>query len=98
MERGLTYVRTAALPSHHPWPEQGILRCRCPYSTKMEEKMQTSNSYAALEEMIQRGQITLSKLEHLLDDLQRQERITASEHEALLELAWTMRIPDNLAS
>ena len=60
--------------------------------------MQTPDSYTAVEEMIRLGRIMLSDLEHLLDSLQRQERITPSEHESLLELAWKMRIPSNPSS
>ena len=57
---------------------------------EMEQQMKRSESYIAVEKMIQLGEIMFSDLERLLAVLQRQERITASEHKALLELAWRM--------
>ncbi|HSL30016.1 MAG TPA: hypothetical protein VK900_12510 [Anaerolineales bacterium] len=54
--------------------------------------MERSDSYAAVEEMIDRGEIMLSDLEHLLEALHRQERISPAEREALLEVAWTKSV------
>lgn len=54
--------------------------------------MERSDSYAAVEEMIDRGEIMLSDLEHLLESLRKQQRISSAEHEALLEHAWTRSI------
>ena len=50
--------------------------------------METPDSYAAVERMIHLGDFMLSDLERLLDDLHKQKRISAIEHETLLELAW----------
>lgn len=58
--------------------------------------MEKPNSYAAIEKMIQRGEVMLSDLERLLESLHRQQLITNSEQEALLELAWTRTITPNL--
>ena len=49
-----------------------------------------SDSYLTVERMIQRGELSLSELEHLLESLLRQKNITTAEGEALLELAWGM--------
>jgi hypothetical protein len=54
--------------------------------------MESSDSYTAVEKMIERGEIMFSDLERLLLTLRRHERITASEYEALLELAWSMNV------
>ena len=45
--------------------------------------------------MIQLGEVMLSDLERLLDTLHRQEMITSSEQETLLELAWSKSINKN---
>jgi hypothetical protein len=58
----------------------------------MEEQIEPSDSYAAVEKLIQVGEVMLSDAERLLDTLRKQERITPSEQEALLELAWRMRM------
>ena len=62
----------------------------------MEEQIQKSDSYIAVEKMIRLREIRLSDLEHLLDTLQRKQRITTLEHEALLELAWTLSVNKNI--
>jgi hypothetical protein len=54
--------------------------------------MQSSDSYVTIEKMIHLGEFMLSDLERLLETLHRQERITNSEQEALLELAWRLSI------
>lgn len=54
--------------------------------------MERSDSYVAVENMIERGEIMLSDLEHLLESLHRQERISPAEREALLEHAWSKSI------
>lgn len=60
--------------------------------------MERSNSYAIIEEMIHQGEIRLSVLEHLLDALQREEHITTSEQESLLEFAWRLSIHNSFAA
>lgn len=55
--------------------------------------METMDSYGAVEQMIFRGEYLLSDVERLLDTLHKQQRISASEHETLLELAWNKSIP-----
>ena len=54
--------------------------------------MEGSNSYTRVERMIQVGEIMLSDLERWLVILRRQELITATEHDALLKLAWNMNV------
>ena len=54
--------------------------------------MERSDSYAAVEKMIERGEIMLSDLEHLLESLYKEERISPAEREALLEHAWSKSI------
>jgi hypothetical protein len=54
--------------------------------------MEKSESYALVESIIQRGEIILSDLEHLLESLHSQNRITSLEQESLLQLAWTLRL------
>lgn len=54
--------------------------------------MEGSNSYTSVERMIQVGEIMLSDLERWLVILRRQELITATEHDALLKLAWNMNV------
>ena len=54
--------------------------------------MERPDSYAVIEQKIQLGEVMLSDLERLLDTLHRQQLITASEQEALLELAWSKSI------
>lgn len=55
--------------------------------------MERPASYADVERMIRLEKFRLSELEHLLDDLRRQEQISTLEHETLLELAWNKSIP-----
>ena len=57
----------------------------------MEIETAYSDSYLTLERMIQRGELSLSELEHVLESLLRQKNITSAEGEALLELAWRMK-------
>lgn len=54
--------------------------------------MATRDAYPSVERMIYRGEIMLSDLERLLEFLHRHERITRSEQETLLELAWSRNI------
>jgi hypothetical protein len=49
--------------------------------------METSDSYIVIEKMIRRSEVSKSELEHLLNSLAEQRQITATEHQALLELA-----------
>ena len=49
--------------------------------------METSDHYVVVERMLRLGEVSMSELQHLLDSLQEQERITAAEHQALLKLA-----------
>jgi len=49
--------------------------------------METSDYYIVVEKMIRQGEVSSSELEHLLDSLEEQERITTTEHQALLGLA-----------
>jgi hypothetical protein len=49
--------------------------------------MDASDSYLVLERMIQKGEVSLSELETLLDSLEEQQLITIAEHKALLTLA-----------
>ena len=49
--------------------------------------METSDSYIVIEKMIRRSEVSKSELEHLLNSLAKQGQITATEHQALLELA-----------
>ena len=49
--------------------------------------MEPSDSYLVVERMIQRGEISLSELESLLDSLEEQQLITTAEQQSLLELA-----------
>jgi hypothetical protein len=49
--------------------------------------MESSDSYTAVEKMIELGEIMFTDLERLLLTLRRHERITVSEYEALLERA-----------
>ena len=58
----------------------------------MEQQMEISDSSTAVEEMIDRGEIMLSDLEHLLETLNRQEHISPAEHEGWLELTWSRSI------
>lgn len=57
--------------------------------------MEMSDSYVEVVNMIHLGEIMLSDLEHLLETLHSQKRISPSEREALLELAWDMSIQKN---
>ena len=58
--------------------------------------METTNShfdsYLAVEQKIQQGELSLSEVEHLLEALLRQQRLTLSEQETLLALAWKVKI------
>ena len=54
--------------------------------------MERLDSYAAIKNKIQLGEVMLSELERLLDTLHKQKLITPSELETLLELAWTKTI------
>ena len=56
----------------------------------MEGETTYSDSYATIEGKIRRSELALSELEHLLEDLFQGKKITATEQEALLELAWGM--------
>ena len=58
----------------------------------METEAAYSDSYLTVERMIQRREFSLSELEHLLDNLLQQEKITSEQQEALLELAWGKNI------
>ena len=60
------------------------------FDLEVEQQMERLNSYAAIENMIRQGDILLSDLERLLNALHKEERITSSEQEALLEMAWSM--------
>lgn len=48
--------------------------------------MDTSDHYIVLERMIRLDEVSTSELEHLLNSLEEQGRITPAEHRALLEL------------
>jgi hypothetical protein len=50
--------------------------------------MERTDSYIVVEQMIRRGELGLSELEHLLNTLLQQERITTQEQQVLLELGW----------
>ena len=54
----------------------------------MENAESYSDSYRKLEQLIRRGELNLSALEHLLNDLVAQHHLTSAEQEALLALAW----------
>jgi hypothetical protein len=58
--------------------------------------MDASDSYLVLERMIQKGEVSLSELESLLDSLEEQQLITIAEHESLLALAGKVNT-DNLS-
>ena len=49
--------------------------------------METSDSYIVVEKMIRRGEVSKSELQHLLNSLEEQGQITATEHQTLLALA-----------
>jgi hypothetical protein len=49
--------------------------------------METSDSYIVVEKMIHRAEVSKSELQHLLNSLEEQGQITATEHQALLALA-----------
>ena len=57
--------------------------------------MESLDSYAAIENKVQLGEVMLSEVERLLDTLHRQQLITNSELETLLELAWSKTIDHN---
>ena len=54
----------------------------------METPHTRSDSYVVVEQRIHRGELGLSELEHLLDELVEQKKITPAEQQGLLELAW----------
>ena len=54
--------------------------------------MEGTDSSAAIENMIQRGEVMLADLERLLETLHKQELISTTDQETLLELAWTKTI------
>ena len=62
----------------------------------MENTDPCSHSYLIVEKMVRRGELNLSELEHLLDKLRKQEQITSEEEQALLELAWQLRVGPSL--
>jgi hypothetical protein len=49
--------------------------------------MQYSGSYLVVESMIRQNKVMLFELEHLVNSLQRRGLLTATEREALLQLA-----------
>ncbi len=55
---------------------------------EVEQQMERFDSYAAIENMIRHGEILLSDLERLLNAFHKEERLSSSEQEALLEIAW----------
>lgn len=58
----------------------------------METADPYSDSYLTVEQMIRRGELGLSEVEHWLDALLEQEKITSAQQQALLELAWGVSI------
>jgi hypothetical protein len=58
----------------------------------METADPDSDSYLTVEQKIRRGELGLSELEHWLEVLLAQEKITSTEQQALLELAWGLSI------
>ena len=54
--------------------------------------METSDHYIVMERMIRLGEVLMSELEHVLDALEKQELITPSEYQTLLELAHRLNI------
>ena len=58
----------------------------------MEANMKRSDSYITIEKMIQRGEIVLSTVERMLAALKSEKRITPSEYNGLLDLAWRTNI------
>ena len=58
----------------------------------METAVPYSDSYLTVEQMIRRGELGLSEVEHWLDALLEQEKITSAQQQALLELAWGISI------
>jgi hypothetical protein len=56
--------------------------CILVFDVEVDQQMQRSNSYAAIENMIRQGEILLSDLERLLNALHKEERITSTEQEA----------------
>ena len=51
-----------------------------------------SDSYIRIEQIIRRRELSLSELEHLLDDLVSQKQLTSAEQETLISLAWEINI------
>ena len=51
-----------------------------------------SDSYIRIEQIIRRRELSLSELEHLLDDLVSQKQLTSAEQETLISLAWEISI------
>jgi len=64
----------------------------------MESAESYSGSYRKIEQMIRRGEFSLSELEHSLDDLVAQQDLTPVERQALLELAWVRKIDNKLSA
>ena len=60
----------------------------------MESINSYSDSYLRIEQIIRKAELSLSELEHLLDDLVRQNQLTSAEQQALLALAWETSIND----
>lgn len=51
-----------------------------------------SDSYIRIEQIIRRRELSLSELEHLLDDLVSQKQLTSAEQETLISLSWEISI------
>ena len=49
--------------------------------------MEASDHFIVVERMIRQGEVSKSELQHLLDSLEEQERITPAECRTLLQLA-----------
>jgi len=60
----------------------------------MESINSYSDSYLRIEQIIRKAELSLSELEHLLDDLVSQNQLTSAEQQALLALAWATSIND----
>ena len=62
---------------------------------EMELSIERSDCYEVVEKIIHLEQPQISYVERLLDSLQRAKRITVTEHEALLALAWSLIVNSN---
>ena len=60
----------------------------------LETENYYSDSYLTIEQMIHRGELPFSELEHVLDVLLQQENITLAEQQALLEFARQSQTPN----